>query len=203
MQDLIVLASCNNCKFTIQAIIETPARLGIRPISVKYLVHPNKDPGCLLQSDGLLRAQAELYSRALVVFDRDGCGQNARTCNDLEAIVEGTLSNNGWSGRCGVVVISPELDIWVWSDSNEVDRALGWFGKIPSLRSWLRDDGHWIDGEDKPRHPKEALEQALRIAKTRRTSAIYDRLARTVSFQRCTDRSFLRFKQIMQQWFGD
>jgi hypothetical protein len=177
-------------------------KLQIRPISAQYLVHPNKDPGCLLQSADLLHAQRGRYAHALVVFDREGCGQESLECAELEHRVRFSLDGSGWQGRCDVVAIHPELDSWVWSDSNQVDVALGWFGRIPSLRSWLADEGLMPEGATKPPRPKEALEAALRLVRKRRTSAIYSAIARTVSFQRCTDPAFLRLVGILRGWFG-
>ena len=200
-RDLIVLSSCTNSKFALQGIIESHAKLGIRRVTVDYVVHPNKDPGCLSQSVELLRAQHSRFSYALVVFDRDGCGQNANP-DILEGSVKQSLESNGWSGRCEVVVIEPELDVWVWSDSPQVDANLGWFGRIPALRSWLADEGHWPQNVPKPPRPKEALEDALRVSKKRRTSKIYNDLAKGVSFQRCTDPAFNKLCNTLRLWFA-
>lgn len=46
--------------------------------------------------------------------------------------------------------------------SPEVDKVLGWSGRLPGLRDWLAQEA-WMDaGASKPARPKEALQAALR-----------------------------------------
>lgn len=54
----------------------------------------------------------------------------------------------------------------------------------------------------KPERPKEAMEQALRMVRLPRSSALYRQLAQQVSLARCTDASFLKFKALLQNWFA-
>jgi hypothetical protein len=64
-------------------------------------------------------------------------------------------------------------------------------------------EGYTQQGEVKPKRPKEALEQALRLARKSRSSSIFRQLAQRVSVKRCTDPAFLKFKATLQRWFGD
>jgi hypothetical protein len=52
--------------------------LGIRPPSHKLLKHPNRDPGCFHTSPDVLRPYTRQAAHALVVFDHEGSGQEAR-----------------------------------------------------------------------------------------------------------------------------
>ena len=70
------------------------------------------------------------------------------------------------------------------------------------LADWLRDEGHLRSGETKPKDPKRAVEEALRIVRKQRSSAIYLQLAQRVSVHRCVDEAFLKFRKLLQQWFG-
>jgi len=201
-RDLVVLSSCQNSKAALQVIVGNHSKLTLRAISADFFVHPNSDPGCLKQSHGILQSQRNRFDHALVVFDRDGCGSNDSP-EKLETYVEAILNNQGgWNGRARAIVIDPELEAWVWSDSPHVDNALGWNGRIPNLRSWMQDEGYLVAGQFKPEDPKTALQEALKVAKIRRTSAIYADLARNVGYARCTDRSFLRLCSILKEWFG-
>jgi len=121
----------------------------------------------------------------------------------LESEVEQRLSTAGWGDRAAVVVIEPELEAWVWSDTPHVDEALGWKDKRPSLREWLISEGFLAEDDTKPGRPKEAMEKALRLARKKRSSAVYGQLAKRVSFQRCTDPSFLRLRQVLAGWFAE
>lgn len=99
------------------------------------------------------------------------------------------------------IVIDPELEAWVWSDSPEVDRIIGWSARQSSVRAWLREQGFAFKQNGKPDRPKEALEKALRIVKKQRSSALYGQIAEKVSLSRCTDRSFVKLRQTLQEWF--
>jgi hypothetical protein len=119
----------------------------------------------------------------------------------LESELERRLGEAGWGDRAAAVVISPELENWVWSDSPHVDQALGWDRTWGLLRHWLADKGHWEAGAAKPAKPKEAVELALFTARKPRSSSIYFGLAQLVSTDRCTDPAFLKLKRCLREWF--
>jgi len=202
IKDLIVLSGCTNSKFAIQGIVESPSKLGLRPIQADYFVHPHHDPGCRTSSAAILRTQQHRYGKALVVFDREGCGEENLSRLELEARVQSTLDQCGWQDRSAVVVIDPELEAWVWSDSPEVPAIVGWPG-IPPLRSWLIQEGWLNEADPKPTRPKEALEHVLRSTGKRRSSALFGQLARRVNYRRCTDASFLRLCRVLKTWFSE
>ena len=202
MRDLIVLASCSQTRCAMRGILSRHESLGIHPVDAQIITHPNLDPGCLNTSHEMLRSQQQLFKNALVVFDREGCGQERRASTQLSQDVLRMLERNGWAGRAAVVVIDPELEAWVWSPSPEVDIALGWGGQIPGLRTWL-GDAKWIDqGEMVPGRPKEAMLAALRESNKKHSGAIMELIASRVSFANCGDKNFLRLRKILRRWFG-
>ena len=97
--------------------------------------------------------------------------------------------------------LSPELEVWVWSNSPHVDDVAGWKNRQPSLRSWMIEQGLLEEGKVKPRRPKEALQAALREARIPRSSSLYQRIAEKVSLRGCEDRAFLKFKDLLKDWF--
>jgi hypothetical protein len=135
------------------------------------------------------------------MFDREGCGKEDNTRSELEQIVESSMSRSGWGDRATVVVVEPELENWVFSDSPEVDVAMGWKGNNPSLRTWLEEQNFLAAGEIKPARPKEAMEAALRYVRMPRSSSIYGALAENVGIGRCTDGAFQKLKATLQAWF--
>lgn len=200
-KDLVVLTACSNAQFAIRGVLSRHRSLGIRPVVADYVVHPNRDPGCANGAAELLRAQTRRYSNALVLFDLEGCGREDEGRVSLENDVRQKLAASGWGGRADVVVLDPELEIWVWSNSPQVDRILGWGARIPSLRAWLVEQRFLDQGESKPPRPKDALESALEYVEMRRSSSLYQELAQQVSLERCVDVSFLRLKEILKSWF--
>jgi hypothetical protein len=199
--DLVVLTADKNMKFAIEGLLNRPQALAVRPISAVFYIHPESDPGCLLHADDFLRPFIKRFAHAIVMFDLEGCGKEKRTRHELEQQVVAALSRSGWEDRAAATVIEPELENWVFSDSPEVDRVLGWRGNDPSLRTWLENQDYLAAGQIKPARPKEAMEAALRHVRMPRSSSIYGHLAQNVGFGRCTDNAFQKLKALLRTWF--
>jgi len=199
--DLVVLTADKNMKFALQGLLNRSEALQIRPITVLFYIHPESDPGCLLRADAFLRPFINQFAHAIVIFDREGCGRQHKMREELEEEVFSGLLRSGWVDRASVIVIDPELENWVFSDSPEVDVAMGWAGRDPSLRSWLKAQGFIMSGQAKPSRPKEAMEAALRHVRMPRSSSIYGQLAERVGLTRCTDRAFIKLINTLQPWF--
>ena len=200
--DLIALVADSNMENTLRGLLSRHQALGIRPITHDVFRHDKRDPGCWTDAHNYLRPYVNQYRYALVMFDHQGSGQERRKAAELETDLEERLQENGWAeGRARVIVLEPELEIWVWSDSPQVDSCLGWQTHQPDLRTWLRQRKLLAPDAFKPADPKKALEAALREVKTPRSSAIYRHLAERVSFSHCVDPCFNRFRTILTGWF--
>lgn len=199
-EDLVVLVADKNIEHVFKGLLDRHHALAIRSISRTILVHMHHDPGCL-QAAEFLRSRQGISTHALVVFDREGSGAEASRV-EIEAQVETDLSKTGWGDRAAVIVLDPEIECWVWSPSPHVDEALGWKGRKPPLREWLKQQGHLAESQQKPSRPKEALEAATRAARVARSSSIYEKIAKQVSFGTCQDPSFLKLRQVLSRWFG-
>jgi hypothetical protein len=202
MTDLVVLVPDRNMEQAVSRLLERPADVGIRPISHQVYVHSRRDPGCVREAHDFLRPFTRVYDYALVMFDHEGSGRETEQPAALAGQVRERLWRNGWSQRAGVVVLVPELEVWVWSASPHVESCLGWAGRQPSLRTWLEDRGHWPTDGPKPAHPKEALEAALYQVRKPRSSAVYAQLAQRVSLSGHTEPAFLDFVRMLQGWFA-
>lgn len=199
--DLIVLVADKDMELTVSGLLARPQALAMRRVEFDIYRHPQRDPGCRLRSADFLRSFSRQYAHALVMFDRDGCGGGKALRQELESTVEERLGGAGWRDRAVAIVVDPELENWVWSDSPEVAQVLGWEAAVTTLRTWLENEGFRDPGEAKPRRPKEAMEHALRHVRRPRSSSLFFELARSVSVRRCTDPAFEKFKHTMQEWF--
>lgn len=199
--DLVILTSDKNMEWAVRGLLSRPGALGIRSINFEVYVHPERDPGCLRSGYSFLRSMTSRFAHAIVMFDHMGCGREQETSEKLEKEVSDHLAKAGWVDRATAVVLSPELEVWIWSDSPEVDRCLGWSHKQPDLRTWLREQGIWASQAPKPSDPKAAIELSLRRVRKPRSSSLYKQIAESVSFQRCDDAAFRRFLQVLQSWF--
>ena len=189
-------------KAAMEGLLTRSSDIGISNVTHQVIVHPNRDPGCRLHGHELLRTLQRGYRFALLMFDFEGSGAVRGNRAEVESEAEVNLAVSGWKDRSAVVVIDPELEIWVWTDSPWVERILGWEGRNPAMRPWLVQQGFVFGETGKPNNPKTALEAALRLARKPRSSALYRDLAEKVSFDQCLDPAFLKLKGCLQKWFG-
>jgi hypothetical protein len=200
-KDLVILTADKNAQFALRGLITRHQALKIRQITADFYVHPGRDPDVLRDAHGFLRSFLRSHRHALVVLDREGCGREESSRAALEAEIEQALQTSGWDDRGRAVVIDPELEIWVWSDSPYVASELGWDQTEPTLRQWLQENGFLEQGTLKPARPKEALAAVLRTVRMPRSSAIYRALAEKVGLSRCTDQAFEKLQTTLRRWF--
>lgn len=201
--DLVIVVADKNMESAIEGILRRYKSLGIRQINHVVYPHFHRDPGCRLESHLLLESMRSKYKYAIVMFDKEGCGAERLTREELEADVERKLASSGWEGRSIALVLDPELEVWVWKNSPHVISALGWDGKIPDLYTWLKNCKYINEENMFPNCPKEAMEAALRAVNKPRSSSIYLHLALTVGFKNCTNPSFIKLKNTLLDWFPD
>jgi hypothetical protein len=199
--DLVALVADKNMEAAIQGLLARPQALQVRPLTHHVHVHPYRDPGCCREGVDFLRPFVKLYEYALLIFDHEGCGREEDPPEAIEGSLRQRLEATGWGDRAAVIVLQPELEIWVWSDSPEVARSLGWTRGMSDLRRWLGDEELWPEESVKPPDPKAAVERTLRHVRKPRSSALYESLARSVSLQRCTDPAFAKLRQVLMDWF--
>jgi len=202
-RDLIAVVADGDTEAALRAVLVRHDSLQIRPITVDIQRHLHRDAGCRSDAHNLLRLSVGRYLHALVVFDHEGSGREMESAPALEAEVEQRLAANGWDDRAAAIVVEPELEAWVWSDSSEVDAVLGWSGRSPSLRQWLHANPTWWPRDrKKPTRHKEALDGALRAVMRQRSQTIFEDLASRVALSRCIDPSFTKLKLLLRDWFG-
>lgn len=200
--DLVILAAGKNESEVVRTVVERRHEsLGIRPVRYSVLNHPRRDPGCLREAPQILKTYLSRAARALVVFDWEGSGREEQTASELEDEVTSMLELDGWTDRCAVVVIAPELEVWLWTNSPHVSRTFGWGNDYAALVAALQSRGFQFD-RGKPNRPKEAVEVCLREKRIQRSSALYAEIAAKVSLSKCVDRSFEKLRETLVVWFA-
>ena len=201
MKDLVVLVADKDMEHTMAGLFSRPEALGIRPIEFDLFIHPEHDPGCALRGVAFLSNFAEQYSHGLLMFDHEGSGRESNRPGHLQESLNEDLSGTTWGERARAIVLSPELEAWIWNGSPHVDEVAGWTHRQPGLRRWLVEQD-WLEQDAiKPGRPKEAFQAALREARTARSSSLYQHIAERVSLRRCTDTVFQELKDTLQRWF--
>ena len=201
-KDLWVLVADAHMAATVSTLLDERWKsLGIRKITYTIMKHLDHDPGCRRKAASTARSFIKTHSRALVVFDKHGSGDDESEREQIQYAVEEDLRKNGWDNRSKAIVIDPELEAWVWSTSEHVGKVLGWSEGTSVLRNWLHEHGLWPEEATKPPDPKSAMEQAMRKKQRPRTAVTFRQLAMLVGFKRCEDPAFREMRATLQEWF--
>lgn len=139
----------------------------------------------------------------MVVQDREWGGKDAA---EIRSHIRHNLVRNGWQDEnVDIVVIEPELEMWLWQDTPLIAQVFNNFNHQPftSLRKWMENEGWWLSTDLKPVRPKEAFEMLARRAKLPRSGALYQKIAEQISVRRCTDPTFRQLRETLQRWFPE
>jgi hypothetical protein len=202
-KDLVVLVADNDMEQTVDALLKKRSEaLSLKTgIEFDVFIHPQHDPGVFHNAHEFLRPLQGQYRYALVMLDREGSGQESKSAEAIERAIQERLDRVGWNNRSAVIVLDPELEVWVFSQSPHVIQVIAG-GDRDLYQQVLNTDGMSKTG--KPARPKEAMEEMLRRKRIPRSSGLYRELAEQVSLEKgkCDDRAFKIFCEILQGWFG-
>ena len=201
---LVVLVPDADIEQCVRGLLTRTDSLGIAPVEFEVTRHANRDNGCRAQAAQHLQPFLKSYRYGLVVFDRDGCGSRLSRVQ-IQQEVELDLTRNGWRDRSKAIVIDPEIEVWVWSESPEVARVLGWGSDFRALRAWLTSRRLWLPEQQKPQDPKNAMRRAMEGAgirgKARRSPSKFHDMAAAVDFTDCGDPAFVELRRTLLEWF--
>jgi hypothetical protein len=155
------------------------------------------DGGVHRRCHELLRPYLNTHRRALVVLDQQFGAE--RPAEEVRVEIEHRLDANGWAGRATAAVIEPELEVLLWQDNVNVERALRHQGG--SLRQLLAADGRWPEGAPKPPAPKEVIQTLIRTNRAGPPVVIYSQIVKAVSTAGCVDPAFNRVRDAIRAWF--
>lgn len=206
MRDCLFLVADKNMSYSLKGVLGRPQFhrvLGTAPFRFEperdiQIAHGQNDPGLYKRADELLRPLVGKWQHAVVMADASWDGSPG--ADAIRERLESHLERMGWSDGSGLgLVLVPEVDIWLWSESPHTPEALGW-PSWTELRPVL--EGRFLEpGQVKPAKPKEAAEFALRLKKGTRTSEIYREVSSKVSLAKCQETSVLTLIQTLQRWF--
>ncbi len=196
MRDILFYVADGNMKEAIRGFMERAGleqRVGCGPITfdarrdIKVAKGQN-DPGVYTRAAELLRPFVGEYRHVVVIVDEEWEGSPG--ADEIRTRLQAHLAAVGWADTGLALVVRPEADIWLWTDTDHTAQALGWPG-WSELSQALRAE-NWLEEESiKPERPKEAAEWALKNGgeNIKRSSALYRRVTSKVAVSRCTDDS--------------
>lgn len=185
----------------LRQVLNRPESLGIRSIESVVASENRHDPACAKKGVELLGEYVRDFNHAILMFDHEGSGRERESPEEIEASLDAEFRRSTWGARARAIVVTPELEVWLWGGSPHVDEVIGWSGRLPSLRDWLAEEGWWPQDAPKPGRPKEAFRAALRKTRSKAHPRIMQAIARRVSYRRCSDRAFLRLGDTLRTWF--
>jgi hypothetical protein len=204
IRELIILVADGTMAAVMRAFFErafhhalTCAAFDFDPTNDIFNNPLEKDGGVHRRCHEILRPYLKTHRRALVILDRHFGGE--RPADEIRSEVVRLLSANGWDGRCAAAVIDPELEVLLWQDNPNVERALRHTG--PSLRQLLAQDGRWPTDAAKPLAPKEIIQGLIRANRAGPPMVVYSRIAGAVATARCVDPAFHRVRDVLRAWF--
>lgn len=139
------------------------------------------------------------HQHVIVMFDKKFGGE--RPASEVREETMSRLQANGWSdGAADVVVIDPELEVWIWQDSPHVQAIVGHRGER-SLRDSLKTATEWPGGHDKPLQPKVLFRNVCKRNRTSFSSSLYRDIVEKVSVKQCKDPAFQQLAETLRRWF--
>jgi hypothetical protein len=205
MGTLYILVADLDIENVVRSLIDRLARKGsISLPDYEIEKHPNSDPGCFAEGASFLMEASVRgrFQHLLIMFDREGCGKENWTAEGIADDLKKRLLQSGWEeNRVACIVLDPEVENWIWTESTHTAQAMGWGNDLAGLKKWLREDRKFRFQENgKPERPKEA---ALAATKEKRVrfNRVHQEIAQNASLERCTDPSFLHFKETLLRWF--
>ncbi|MDJ0839039.1 MAG: hypothetical protein QNK37_21150 [Acidobacteriota bacterium] len=206
MRPLVFLVADKNMEFALRGFFSRPrwhqilqcAHFAFEESDIKVAVGQN-DPGLFARANELLQPFQRQYKHAVVMIDEEWEGSPGSEA--IRKRLTEHLEDAGWSSENSLgLVLEPEVDIWLWSDSPHSAEAMGW-NNWNELSEAL-EAGNWLEqGAKKPHRPKEAAEWALRKKHIPRSSALYRKIAGAISVKRCRDEALLNLIEALQRWF--
>ncbi|NSW54974.1 MAG: hypothetical protein HPY44_03085 [Armatimonadetes bacterium] len=195
--DLLVVVADSHAESAIRTILSQRHKsVPMRAITFEIIRCPGNDPQARTKGPDFLCEYQKRAQHGLIVFDREGCGQESRTAEELEQELETRLGPI-WGDRVAVVAIDPELEAWLWAGVSHIQQELGLSAE--ALRGVL---GGFKQGQDgKPCRPKEAFQETLKRAQRPASAALYGKLAEKTGLKECRDRSFAKLKDCLSRWF--
>ena len=203
MRDLVVLTADGTMVTVLRAFFSRKrwdlalgcGQFRIRPEADIFHNPLHKDGGVYRNAHELLRPFLATHNHAMVLLDQQFGAE--RPAHEVRGHISNKLSQNGWADRHEVVVIDPELEVWLWQDNPHLERVLA--VSSGTLRQQLETSGNWPPGQAKPNAPKETL-QGL-IKSPLKPKVAYSRIAKVVSLKGCSDPSFGLFIAALRRWF--
>lgn len=175
-------------------------RLGCKSFSYDIARDPRStDGGLHRRAHLLLEGYKNTHEKVVVVLDQQFGGE--LPAEQVRQDIEANLEKSGWAtGSYAVIVIDPELEVWLWQDNGHVEHAVGYKGQ-KRLREHLADIGEWPNDQAKPSDPKASIQKLIKSNRAGPPMVVYSNIASNVSAKRCVDGAFQSMVDQLGGWF--
>ena len=206
-RDCVFLLADTNMKASFEGFFSRPGFqhslkcgwIDIDPVQDIKVASGDNDPGLYTRAHELLKPYLKTHRHAVVALDAQWDGSPG--AEKIRIHIENMLTINGWEvGRFVVIVIDPELEVWILQRNVHVAKEIGFYGiddmlSDTDLLRALQEERH------KPTSLKETLNAILRKKGLPITSARYKKITAHVSVSDCRDSAFLHLVEKLREWF--
>lgn len=211
LRDIYFIVADGQAKGVITAFLardKCHLSIGTRPIAFDpekdLLDVATNDPGVFINAPSLSRSVLTTHRNLVVLLDEQWDNKKTPGADNITAKLSDQLIKNGWDqDRFAVIVISPELENWIWQDNPELADIFKFrnIQNFSSIGQYLSDQNKWNHVTGKPIQPKETLNDLCRRAGSRPDRRSFELVVSRVNVSRCKDASFQTLLSRLRYWF--
>jgi hypothetical protein len=204
MSDLFVYTADADALAVVRAVLSRPQAIRTRGIDFEVDRHTGRDPGMVKDGPELVRFRKTAFEKALLVWDHQGSGWDAKDPEEARAAIRNRLDQCIWRDRSEALVIVPELEEWLWHSPASIAGSLGI--TVQALDQWASEfaEAQKTDlATCKKQTPKELFEFVL--YRRRRRKPLPGDFALTADRASLRDwqhsPTFTTFVAVLRTWF--
>ena len=198
MKNLLILCADPSIKVTVETLLAKRKKsLNISDISYELKVHDDRDTGVLNEGLELTRKYRNQFHKFILIFDYDGCGSSESPEEIRERLLNQGRSLGFSEDNLELIIINPELEIWVWKNIIHLAKMVGWTES--QLRDWLKSN-YGIENK-KPEKPQAVYRKLLWHRQKPKSADNFRYLAEKISLRNCQEQGFKLFSETLRKWF--
>ena len=199
-KDVVVLVADKDMESTLQGLLVRHRSLETRPIEFTVYRHPGRDSGCRTQGVPFLRSFCNQFEHAMLIFDHEGSGGESASAEKWEQNLEArTTGQRLGRSRRRHRTRSRTRDLGL--ERFPRSRPGRWMGRTNSRPStWLVEEGYLDGPAREAQSPQGRFHHASLGFRKQPSSSLFTKLAQSVGFRRCHDRSIHQTQRTLQEW---
>lgn len=199
---LLVLVEGINDEHVLKVVLRRGRELQFEPLREPQVEFRRHSSEVCTSGAEVARSLKRQYSHFLLVWDHEGSSHQAqgRPPNRAQGMVQAQLNTYSLKDCSKAVVITPELEIWLWSDLNAIAQVLQ--KPQEDIQKQLEELQN-KEGLTYASKPKETLQMVAAWSNERADSDLYERIAEQSDLNKWLQQhsSFKSLTRALRRWF--